>query len=109
MTPATTPVVPPPIPPSPVTPSPPTTVLSQATFVPPAFVSLPTSIMGSVDIADAFLNPANDLPMLLTGAQAFMARDFGAVPVEIAEDPRVTGIVACQDPEVPGCSITRQQ
>jgi hypothetical protein len=63
--------------------------------------------MGSVDIAEQVLNPANDLPMLLTGAESFVARNMGAIPVEIAEDPRFNGVVACQDPDAAPCRITQ--
>jgi hypothetical protein len=64
--------------------------------------------MRSVEIVDR-LSPAYVLPMLLTGSQAFMARDIGSVSVEVADDPRFDGIVACQDPDLPGCRITQQQ
>jgi hypothetical protein len=62
--------------------------------------------MGTVYIAEQELNPANALPMLLTGTEAFLARNMGAIPVEIAEDPRFNGVVACQNPDEAPCRIT---
>ena len=74
---------------------------------PPTFVNPLLSTMGSVYIAEQELNPANALPMLLTGTEAFLARNMGAIPVEIVEDPRFNGVVACQNPDEAPCMITQ--
>ena len=75
----------------------------------PIFSNLAYSTMGNIEIVELYLNPANGLPLLLTAAESYSARDIGSIPVEIAEDPRFDGIVACQDPDLPDCRITQQQ
>jgi hypothetical protein len=93
----------PPIPPPPISPS--LTISLLRTSL-PAFSNLPPSTLGNIEIIDPFLNPANALPMLLTGTEAFLPQDNGSW-VEISTDRQFDGIVACQDPGLPGCRITQ--
>jgi len=58
-------------------------------------------------MAENLLNPEAQFALLLAGDETFSARDIGAIPVNIAADPRFDGIVACQDPTLPDCRITQ--